>query len=171
MPRPKPPELTAERLRELLNYDPETGVFTRRVATGGRYGAAAGTVAGTEKDGYVVISVHSKLHRAHRLAWFYMTGKWPEHDIDHEDTSRANNRWKNLREAPGAINAQNKRRAQRNSKTGLLGVSWSERDQLFTARIKIGCKYVTLGYSKDDPHGLHQRYLEAKRQHHAGCTI
>lgn len=163
--------ISVEEVRRLLHYNPLTGIFTRRVTTGGRYGGKAGAVAGTLKDGYVQISLHSVQYRAHRLAWLYMTGAWPQFEVDHRNTVRADNTWDNLREAPGSLNAENKRKAQSNSKTGILGVCWIERDKTFCSRIMIDGKYTTLGYSKDDPMSLQQKYLTAKRQHHAGCTI
>lgn len=163
--------LTADKLRELLHYEPETGVFTRRVKTGGRYGADVGSVAGCLSDqGYVLISLMSKQYRAHRLAWLYMTGEWPAGEVDHRDGRRTNNRWSNLRDVPTAINAQNRRGAQSNSRTGLLGASWNARDQRFVARIKVDGQYRSLG-GFDTAEQAHAAYLEAKRLHHAGCTI
>jgi hypothetical protein len=162
---------TAEEVRRLLKYDPLTGFFTRLVTTGGRYGAQAGTVAGTMNDqGYVLISVHSKQFRAHRLAWLWMTGEWPRNEVDHENGVRHDNRWKNLRDVPTTINAQNKRRAQKNSKTGMLGVSWSKKERCFKARIKVNGHYPSLG-SFDTAEAGHAAYVAAKRQMHSGCTI
>jgi hypothetical protein len=169
----KPPKapLTAEVLREHLNYDPLTGVFTRKIGTGGRYRTAPGDVAGTLNDqGYLLISVQSYQYRAHRLAWLYMTSKWPSGEVDHKDGARTNNVWTNLRDVPTVINAQNKRKAMCNSKTGLLGVSWNKKDQAFTARLKVKGKYLSLGYHKT-PEAAHAAYLDAKRRLHAGCTI
>lgn len=163
---------TAEKLRELLHYDPATGVFTRLVCTGGRYGAAVGTVAGTLSDqGYVMVSVMSKQYRAHRLAWLYMTGEWPASEVDHRDGVRTNNAWGNLRDVPPGINQQNKRRAMSHSKTGLLGASYNTRDRRFVARIKDAAgKYRSLG-GFDTAEQAHAAYVSAKRQLHAGCTI
>lgn len=164
--------LTAELLRQQLHYDPETGVLTRKVATGGRYRASVGSVAGAvcSESGYVMVSVFSKQYRAHRLAWLWMTGCWPAAEVDHVNGKRDDNRWSNLRDVPPTINRQNQRRAMSNSKTGLLGASWSERDQRFVARIKVGQKYRSLG-GFDTAEAAHQAYLTAKRQLHSGCTL
>lgn len=171
MSKPRNHVLTAERLRELLHYDPLTGVFTRRVTTGGRYGGKAGAVAGTVNDqGYVLISVMSYQYRANRLAWLYMTGEWPTGEVDHKDTVRANNWWANLRDVPTVVNAQNRRRAQSNSKTGLLGASWNSRDRRFVARIKVDGTYKSLG-GFDTAEAAHAAYVDAKRRLHAGCTL
>lgn len=163
--------ITHSEVKELLHYEPLTGIFTRKVSTGGRYGSAVGSVAGTLNDGgYVLISLKSLQYRAHRLAWLYMTGKWPEFEIDHKDGIRTNNCWENLRDVTGKVNVQNARKARKNSKTGLLGSSWNMRDKRFVARIRVGCKYQSLG-GFDSAELAHAAYLTAKRQLHVGCTI
>jgi HNH endonuclease len=106
-------KLTAERLRELLRYDPKTGVFTWLVLET-KNQVKAGDVAGYINNGgkgggYLKIRVDGHGYRAHRLAWLYMTGTWPHEQIDHIDRNRANNRWCNLREATQAQNQANSR--------------------------------------------------------------
>ena len=82
--------LSAERLKELLHYDPDTGVFTRRVSRGP---ARAGSVAGADtRDGYRKIHLDYKFYLMHRLAWLYTHGEFPTEFIDHIDGDRANNR-------------------------------------------------------------------------------
>lgn len=165
-------DISVEEVRRLLHYDPLTGIFTRRVTTGGRYGARAGSVAGTLKadSGYILVSLHSVQYRAHRLAWLYMTGEWPAGEVDHWNAVRDDNRWTNLRDLSTQHNAQNKRRAQRNSKTGLLGASWNAKDRRFASRIMVDGRYLSLGYHAT-AEAAHEAYVNAKRQHHAGCTI
>lgn len=104
-------ELTAQRLRELLHYDPDTGAFTWRVS---RQCVPAGAPAGyTHKDkGYVNIRVDLKSYRAHRLAWLYVHGAWPAQEIDHVNGCRADNRIENLRDVTHAVNHQNRRHAR-----------------------------------------------------------
>jgi hypothetical protein len=81
-------ELTAERLREVLNYNPGTGVFTWRVQTGRR--APVGAIAGCITwYGYIAIKIDCCRHLAHRLAWFYVTGAWPKDQIDHINGNRS----------------------------------------------------------------------------------
>ena len=75
--------LTQERLKEVLHYDPETGIFMWLVAPNGRI--RVGMEAGSSHDGYIGIKVDRILYKAHRLAWFYMTGEWPANDVDHWD--------------------------------------------------------------------------------------
>lgn len=159
----------AELLR-LLAYEPGTGLFRRRVKTGGRYGADVGTIAGTRKKDRIQISLRSKLYRAHQLAWFYVTGEWPADEVDHIDGDPTNNRWGNLRVVSTSINSQNKRRAQSNNKTGLLGACWLTRDRRFAATIQVDRKHRVLGYF-DTAEEAHAVYLAAKRELHVGCTI
>jgi hypothetical protein len=116
--RAKLPPLTAERARELLIYDPETGALRWRVPRGVPSGALAGT---RTADGYTQVEIDYRLYRAHRVIWLMMTGKWPKHLIDHKNKMRADNRWKNLREATHAQNSRN-RLPQSRSKSGSVGV-------------------------------------------------
>jgi hypothetical protein len=101
-------ELTAERLRELLSYDPETGVFTWRV---NRRRWKAGQMAGTiVEKGYIRIRVDDRLYLAHRLAVLYVTGSWPADQVDHVNGVKADNRIANIRECTPGQNARNRKR-------------------------------------------------------------
>lgn len=96
------------RLQELLEYAPETGVFRWRV---NRTSVRAGTMAGRlDSKGYRQISVDGQRYGAHRLAWLYMNGEWPKHEIDHVNGDRDDNRIANLRDVVRTINMRNKRR-------------------------------------------------------------
>lgn len=100
-------QLTVGQLKELLHYNPETGVFTWARSVGQR--ARIGRVAGSKvPSGYIKISVSKRVYSAHRLAWLYMTGSWPENEIDHVDNNPSNNAFSNLREATKSQNAQNR---------------------------------------------------------------
>lgn len=126
--------LTSERLRGVLDYDPDTGLFTRRLSRGC---VKSGTIAGTANaDGYLKIAVDGRDYSAHRLAWLYMTGEWPVDQIDHRDRNRANNRWGNLREATHAQNGRNLSRRSDNT-SGRSGVSWDKDTGKWRARIRI----------------------------------
>lgn len=113
--------LTQERLKTLLRYDPETGVFTWLVwrPNGVKVGDVAGAVH-KRGGGYLKIKVDGRSYLASRLAWLYMIGTFPQHRIDHEDTDKLNNRWRNLRAATASQNAAN-RGANRGSKSGIKG--------------------------------------------------
>ena len=153
--------LTAERLRELLEYDPETGAFTWRVSTSNR--VRAGSVAGhLHSKWYINIQIDGRLYLAHRLAWLYIHGAWPEAEIDHIDDDPSNNRLANLREVTNQKNHQNQRRANTDSSTGLIGAS--PKKGKFQAQIMINNKKRFLGYF-ETPEAAHEAYIEAKRQH------
>lgn len=159
---------TAARLRELLDYSPETGEFVWRVSRGK---ARRGDVAGClNAGGYRDIRVDGVTHLAHRLAVLHMTGEWPQHEVDHINGNRDDNRAVNLRDVPIAINRQNQRRAHLCSKSQLLGVSWNKRKRRFRAAIDVFGKKLQLGYFTD-PQAAHAAYLKAKRDLHPGCAI
>lgn len=155
--------LTAVRLRELLHYDPVTGIFTWKVRVSQRM--RAGSKAGTlSTKGYIVIGIAGKFYRAHRLAWLYMTGEWPEHEVDHRIGVRDDNRWSELREATQAQNMQN-RPALNSSSTGVKGVVWRDRQKKYQARLTVSGKRISLGYF----HALEDAsaaYAAAAREHH-----
>ena len=130
-------ELTAVRLRELLSYDPETGIFRWRNPQGKRR-AIAGS---PEPRGYVRIAIDRRLYRAHRLAFLYMIGEWPS-QIDHCNGNPADNRWVNLRLATRSENAANGC-TPRNNLLGLRGVTRAYRK--FHARITHKKRRIDLG--------------------------
>lgn len=113
-----------QELRALLDYDPASGVFTWKAKPARRI--VIGSVAGGANNfggwHYVVISVAKKPYLAHRLAWFHMTGEWPDGEIDHRNGDGLDNRWDNLRQATRGQNAQNMR-IFRNNTSGYPGVS------------------------------------------------
>ena len=137
------PELTAEELRELLHYDQETGIFTWKVSTSSR--AKAGDVAGClGGDGYLRITVLSRLHRAHRLAWLYMNGTWPKLDIDHINRNRSDNRIENLRDISRKQNSQNRSKSSTNT-SGHPGAYWHKQRSKWVATIMHNQKNIHLG--------------------------
>lgn len=159
-------DLTAARLRELLTYDPKTGVLRWNAP---KYPARPDGVAGTKKpNGYVYIGVDGGLYLAHRLAFVLMTGEWPKHCIDHIDGNPLNNRWENLRDVTHPVNVENQRRPMSTSKTGTLGVVRFK--NRFRAYISQKNRSIYLGTFKTEAEA-HQAYLHAKRLAHAGCTI
>lgn len=158
-------ELTQEYLKEVLHYDPETGIFTWRSSGKGRkLGRPAGALH--KKLGSVQLFVGGRLYYAHRLAWLYMTGSWPREHIDHIDGDPSNNRWVNLREATNAENLQNQRHARKdNLSSGLLGVTWHKQGRKFMAQISVDEKRIYLGLH-ETAQEAHQAYLKAKRELH-----
>lgn len=112
-------EITQDYIRGLFLYDPDTGIMywgqsRGRVKRGYKVGSY-------DKDGYLETDVCGKRVKLHRLAWFYMTGKWPIFEIDHIDLVKDNNKWSNLREATKSQNSANRPISRRN-KSGYKGV-------------------------------------------------
>lgn len=158
--------LTAERARALLRYDPETGVLTWKVSRGRvKAGDAAG---GLNADGYILVGIDGHRHYAHRLAWLMHTGEWPIDLIDHRNFSRSDNRLKNLRDVTNSVNLQNRAEAQSNSGTRVPGVHLHRGK--YRAQIKVDGRTRYLG-TYPTPEEVSQRFITAKRQLHAGCTI
>ena len=160
--------IAQEKLKELLHYDPVTGIFTwlSQASNGINIGHVAGRL---NVRGCVEIGICGIVHKAHRLAWLYMTGEWPKEHIDHINGVRNDNRWGNLREATRVINSQNRHKAQRNNITGFLGVSRSGKG--FMARIKPDKKKQIYLGTFPTPLLAYKAYLDAKRKLHDGCTI
>ena len=135
--------LTARRLHELLNYDPDTGIFTWRVKRSGT--ARAGCVAGSKNNiGYLVISIDNKPYKAHRLAWLWMHAEWPSKAIDHINQVKSDNRLCNLREASISENSQN-RPMFRNNTSGFRGVHWHKQARRWRAYIRVNGKQYSIG--------------------------
>ena len=151
--------LTQQRLKSLLKYDPETGEF-RWIKNYHR--RKRGDVAGTEMDhGYIRIKIDQKPYRAHRLAWFYMTGEWPKDQIDHKNNIRSDNRWSNLREAANSQNVSN-RKTGGNSDTGYRGVV-PRASSKYKAQIRHKGRLIDLGIY-DCPKEAHEAYCKAAKE-------
>ena len=124
--------LTQARLKELLHYDPVTGIFTRAAPSNG---VKIGDIAGSRnKDGYIHMRVDGSRFRAHRLAFLYMEGYFPEHQVDHIDRNPSNNVWNNLRHVGKSCNMLN-RDVLSSNKTGVSEVSWHNRDLVFNVKV------------------------------------
>lgn len=133
-------ELTQARLKEVLRYDPDSGVFTRLAGSS----QFAGLPAGGRRSGYVVIVIDGARYYAHRLAFLYVTGHFPTSDVDHRDGNRLNNAWANLRSATRSENNQNL--PVRNDNTsGHVGVSLCKQTGRWAAYINTKGKRFFLG--------------------------
>jgi hypothetical protein len=135
-------------LLQLVDYDPETGIFTRG-------GAKVGTGSGPPSNRYCQLKVAGSRYLAHRLAWFYVHGIWPEHGIDHKDNNRLNNRISNLRLASASQNAANKRRPATNT-TGFKGVR-AKPNNRWRSEIQHNGKSISLGTyaTKEEAHAAY----------------
>lgn len=162
--QPKSPQnLTQARLKELLHYDPETGVFKWLVHLGtSRVGGVAGSL---RHDGYLTVMLDHKRYATHRLAFIYMLGGFPEYDVDHINGVRDDNRWVNLRAVSCSENNQNLGEAQLNNQSGFLGVGFNKRTGNYYARICTNYKQKHIGCFPT-PELAHAAYLEAKGNLH-----
>jgi hypothetical protein len=154
-------ELDSTYLREVLAYNPETGIFTWKF--GNKRNTKPNQIAGSiHPQGYRFICIKNKHHRAHRLAWLYVYGEMPKNQIDHINGIKDDNRIVNLRQVSHAENQQNKQSTK--------GYSWHKKRQVWEAYIKINGKKSTLGYF-DKEEDAHLARVEAKREHHPFFTF
>lgn len=144
-------KLEEERLQDLLHYDPESGFFFWKESRGRvRKGELAGCVSERKSDGYkrIAIGVDGVTYYAHQLSWLYMTGVFPDFEIDHENGNSLDNRWSNLRRGDSGVNGKNRKKYSVNT-SGHNGVSWCKRDRKWRAYCTIGGKMKSLGYYND----------------------
>lgn len=133
--------ITQEQLKNILRYDPETGDFYWIKPING---VKPFSKAGHMVHKYLCICINKRKYRAHRLAWLYTNGEWPENDIDHVNGNPVDNRIDNLREATRSQNNYNtKIRTDNNS--GHKNVSWHKQRNKWTVRFRIDGKYKSYG--------------------------
>jgi len=141
-------------LKQLLHYDPDTGVFTwlerdvqwfktKRAcsiwnAQFPNKEAGSYVKSKSNRNVYIAIVVRRKSYLAHRLAFLYMTGEWPIDQVDHDDGDGLNNKWVNLNNVDNATNGRNCRKNVNNT-SGLMGVYLYKRDDVW-------CSYITINY-------------------------
>ncbi len=175
------PIVTCEIVRELLNYDPETGIFVWRHRDRKYFPSDraqkiwnvrfAGKKAGSKHFGYWIILIFGRHFKAHRLAFLYMTGSFPDMEIDHIDRNKSNNAFKNLREVSSSGNHQNIFNPQSKNKLQIRGVrqkrgkKFESRRKKFESRISVNgkCHYLGL-FSTPEEAGA--AYLAAKQRLH-----
>lgn len=155
--------LTQAMLKDVLRYEPSTGHFYW-IKPCNRFsqitvGAKAGTL---HKRGYVHIKVYGKSYKAHRLAWLYTHGRWPNPAIDHINQVKSDNRIENLREADQLQNMQNKPKYRTNS-SGYIGVTWHKDRKKWLAQFAYCNKNHYLGLF-DDPAEAAKAYALAKQR-------
>jgi hypothetical protein len=158
-------------VRKLFTYNPQTGIVVRNQTTA--HNAKVGDIVGcVNKNGYLVFTYNKKVHYLHRFIWFYVTGAWPQHHIDHRDGNKTNNAWSNLRDVPAKTNNQNMRKASKISSTQLLGAfpTTVNKTNPFRSYITVNGSLKNLGYFKTAEEA-HLAYITAKRFYHEGCTI
>jgi hypothetical protein len=145
-------------VKQVLDYESETGIFRWKVRTSLRI--HAGDIAGAvDKKGYIQIGIDGSRFAAHRLAWVFIHGCQPPNQIDHIDLNKSNNRSVNLREATNSQNQANQRLSSRNT-SGFKGVYWSEISGRWISKICVNGSDIYLGCF-GTPEDAHARYVEA----------
>ena len=156
-------EADLKRVREVIDYDPLTGLFQW---SKNRRGIRKGQIAGSfprKRDSHMAIYIHRKKYYAHRLAWFISHGYFPV-TIDHIDRDPTNNRLDNLRAAESVENSRNSG-IYKNNKSGFKGVSWNEEKSKWKARIKVYKIEIHLGYFIDKREAAHEYNKAAIKWH------
>lgn len=155
-------DITAEFARSVLNYDPESGLFTKKprhdMSTAWNSRCANKACGVRMAHGYISIRINNRPYLAHRLAWLVTHGEWPAQLIDHINGDRSDNRLCNLREATHTQNRFNAGKWGHN-KSGFKGVSFHPFSGLWRARVSVNRKDVCLGYfhTKEEAHAVYQR--------------
>lgn len=157
--------ISHDRLLGLVSYCKETGVFTRNQAFS-HFGKSypAGSMVGTRCGRYYSIKLDRRMYKAHNLAFFYVTGKWPEVYMDHIDCDGFNNAWSNLREATASQNRQNTAKYVSNT-SGHKGITWLPRVQKWQARCAVNGVRHFVGVFSDLEEAVKAREEFAKQYH------
>lgn len=152
--------ITQKRLKELLEYDEEKGVFIYKTKRGSRQ---KGSIAGSfQNKGYIQITVDNENYLAHRLAWLYVYGEWPKHQIDHINRIKTDNRIVNLRDVNNSTNHHNVGIRKHNT-SGVTGVYWSNNKNKWVASIEINNKKYHLGIFNTLEDAKNCRYEKEKQ--------
>ena len=120
-------------IKQVFNYAPETGIVTWNVRRSNRV-RLGGIVGYKNPGGYLQVRLEKKLWMLHRLIWLWMTGDHPKGEIDHKNGDRQDNRWNNLRDVDKFKNMQNRKKADKDSCTGVLGVCFDKQSGKFRAQ-------------------------------------
>jgi hypothetical protein len=154
--------ITQEYLREILDYNPETGLFIWKINRG-RLCKKGNTAGSIDSWGHLQICINSRKRLAHRLAWLYVYGTEPKQQIDHIDGNKQNNAISNLRDVNQTLNQQNRTKARKDSSSGLMGVT--KEGSKYKAQIKAHKKTFYLGMFQTAQEAF-EAYKQAKLQLH-----
>jgi hypothetical protein len=154
--------LTQQKLKELLDYNPNTGEFVWKIPCGQR--APVGAIAGSYNQGYKFIKINGKKYSAHRLAWLYTHGQFPQNQLDHINRIRNDNRIDNLREVTNSENQQNVT-PRKDNISGIKGVEFHTATQKWQARIALNGKRIYLGLYNNIEDAIVAR-KQAEQIHH-----
>jgi len=147
--------ITQGKLKKHLSYDPNTGVFVKLTSTNNRH--KVGDIAGSlDYKWYTILRIAGDNYKSHRLAFLYMTGKFPKNQVDHINHIRNDNRWINLREVTHQENNRNLSKAK-NNKSGVTGVCWNCKSNMWQSYISLMGKRIYLGLFKNKQDAINAR--------------
>lgn len=161
-------KLTQERLRSLVHYNPETGIFTWLVSS--RQNKAGDQVEGPDGGGYLCMVIEGERYLAHRMAFFYMEGYFPENTVDHINRIKIDNRWKNLREATMQCQLRNSS-VRKDSFSGIKGVVWNRFRRKWMASIGVDGESKHLGLFSDKLEAAYYRFSAEQCLGFQDCDI
>jgi HNH endonuclease len=148
-----------DELKSKIAYDPTTGHFQWIGVRRGR--PSKNNFAGNIKpDGYVQIEISGKRYYAHRLAWFFTYGVWPDGDIDHKNHNKSDNRIDNLRDVSHRVNSINRKSYQKNNTHGTLGITYNKKNQRWYATF---CNKHQGSFLNEEDASI--AYLKAKKEY------
>lgn len=149
--------ITQDRIKEILHYDPLTGIFSRINNLHKKCGSVM-------PSGYIVIKIYRKNYLAHRLAWLYVYGEFPKMAIDHINGIRCDNKIGNLRLATSSENNRNAGLRKDNT-SGAKGVSWKSREKRWVVQIAFDGKTREIGYFKEKQEAI-DVHAKASAEYH-----
>ena len=160
--------ITQDKVQSLFNYDPDIGIFIRKVKTTAK--TKIGDVVGYDnKNGYKKISIDNKLYFSHRLAWLYVYGVWPEKGLDHINRNRSDNRLCNLRLANQSENTQNTA-IRKNNTSGYKGVTFCKNTNKWISQIMINYKHIYIG-KYETPEIAYEQYINMAKKLHTHNSV
>lgn len=172
--------LTQLYLKECLTYHKDSGLFIWNARPYSHFKYAwdcdnwnarySKKEAGTVSEKYLIISIKNARYKAHRLAFLYVEGFFPENNVDHVDGDELNNRWNNLREASSRCNAQNRKLAKNNT-SGVTGVTFNKKANRWAAQIVVAGKPKSLGYYPSFDAACAARYKKEISDPNWTCSV
>lgn len=160
-------EISQEVARRLFDYDPDTGIITRRVDRGKRW-KAGDPVSHIARNGYLAVRVDGIMYFAHRLAWLLVHGYFPEGGIDHINKCPSDNRLCNLREISMTCNIRNSRLSKAN-KSGVKGANWHTRENSYISQITVAGRSIRIKASQDFVEAVAHRLAAEQCLGWSGC--
>jgi len=168
-----PKKITQEELKFKLHYDPDTGVWRRNIKYASRkrktltYWHIAGCIS--KSTGYRYLSINNQSYQSSRLAFLYMEGYLPEHQVDHINRIRHDDRWVNLRHVTASCNNRNTNIIKTNT-SGVTGVYWHKRKKRWTVIIHSEGEKINFNKCDSFNHAVKIRWEAEKKYNYPNCN-